>query len=230
MFKKHTQIVALLLVPLIFMTVHGQQTGTARGVVVDKMVAIVDKELITYSDILWQLALQPNSPLDNPSLENLNRVLNLLIDQRLIGQEAGKLPAAAPTDKQIDAALTELINLFPSRSEFQDRITRAGLTAGQLREIVRQRLVIENYLDFRFRSFTIVTPKEVADYYRDVYVPRFRERSPRLIVPTFEQGRAEIEKTLTESKIESDTEAFIDAARERAEIVIISPLGVAATP
>ncbi len=63
-----------------------------------------------------------------------------------------------------------------------------------------------------------------------MYVPRFRERVPRLIVPTFEQARGEIEKTLTENKIESDTEAFIDAARERAEIVIISPVGVSAVP
>ncbi len=230
MTTKRTLTIAILLTLLTSIIARGQQPEVARAVIVDKMVATVDKELITYSDILWQLALQPNSPLENPSSENLNRVLSILIDQRLVLQDAAKLPAVAPTDKQIDAALTELINLFPSRSEFQGRITRVGLTAEQLREIMRQRLVIENYLDFRFRSFTVITPKEVADYYRDAYVPRFRERNSGIIVPTFEQARSEIERTLTESKIESDTEAFIDTARERAEIVILSPLGAAATP
>ena len=38
--------------------------------VVDKMVATVNAgvktDLITYSDLMWQLALQPNTPLDNP--------------------------------------------------------------------------------------------------------------------------------------------------------------------
>ena len=39
---------------------------------------------------------------------------------------------------------------------------------------------------------------------------------------TLEQARAEIEKTLTEAKIESEMDAFLDTARERAEIVMLS--------
>ncbi|HET7286876.1 MAG TPA: hypothetical protein VFI71_05370, partial [Pyrinomonadaceae bacterium] len=65
--------------------------------VVDKMVATVNAgglktDLITYSDLMWQLALQPNTPLDNPNSADLNRALRLLIEQRLILQEAEKLP------------------------------------------------------------------------------------------------------------------------------------------
>jgi hypothetical protein len=36
--------------------------------------------------------------------------------------------------------------------------------------------------------------------------------------------KAEIEKNLVEAKIESDTDAFLDTARERAEIVMLSPV------
>ena len=68
----------------------------------------------------------------------------------------------------------------------------------------------------------VITQKEIADYYRDVYVPRFRSRSPGQVVPTLEQAHDEIEKILTESKIETDTDAFLDAARERAEIVTLN--------
>jgi SurA N-terminal domain len=194
--------------------------------VVDKMVATVSTggraNLITYSDLLWQLALQPGTPLSNPSSEELNRALNLIINQRLILQEAEKLPPIAPTDKEVEATLTGLINQFASREEFYQRVNRAGLSAEQLREIIRQRVAIDKYLDFRFRSFTVVTPQEVADYYRDVYVPRFQRQSPGQLVPTLEQSRDQIERTLTESKIESETDAFLDAARENAEIVILS--------
>jgi hypothetical protein len=45
--------------------------------VVDKMVATVNAgvktDLITYSDLLWQLALQPQTQLDNPKSDDLNR-------------------------------------------------------------------------------------------------------------------------------------------------------------
>ena len=104
------------------------------------------------------------------------------------------------------------------------RQTRVGLTAEQLRDIVRERIEIENYLNFRFRSFTIISTQEVADYYRDVYVPRHRRQSPGRIVPTLEQATPEIERTLTESKIESDTDAFLEDARTRAEIIILNPV------
>ena len=200
--------------------------------VVDKWVATVNAGvqpdckqicLITYSDILWQLALQPGTPLDNPNSDELNRALRLLIDQRLILQEAQKLPTIGPTSEEIQTARDELVKLFPGR-EFQERSIKVGLTSEKLDEIIEQRLRIEKYLDFRFRNFVIINQKEIADYYRDVYVPRFRAKSPGRVVPTLEEGRDEIEKTLTEAKIESDTDAFLDTARDRAEIVILNPV------
>jgi hypothetical protein len=196
--------------------------------VVDKMVATVNAgvktELITYSDLMWQLALQPNTPLDNPTSADLNRALRLLIDQRLILQEAEKLPTIVPTPAEISAARNELARNFRTQEEFQQRLVRVGLTSERLDEIVEQRLKMEKYLDFRFRNFVVISQKEITDYYNDVYVPRFKARFPNRIVPGQEQIRDEIERELMESKIESDTDAFLDTARERAEIVILSPV------
>jgi hypothetical protein len=196
--------------------------------VVDKMVATVNAgvktELITYSDLLWQLSLQPGMPLDSPSSPDLNRALRLLIDQRLILQEAEKLPTIAPTAKEISDARDELAKNFASITEFQDRLQRVGLTSEKLNEIVEQRLKMEKYLDFRFRSFVVISQNEIAAYYRDVYVPRLRARTPGRVVPTLEESRNEIERTLIEAKIESDTDAFIETARERAEIVMLNPI------
>ena len=180
--------------------------------------------LITYSDLLWQLALQPDTPLANPTSADLNRALRLVIDQRLILQEAEKLPSIAPTAEEVKMRAMNWSKAFPSLTEFQQRLQRVGLTAEKLDEILEQRLRIEKYLDFRFRNFVVITQKEIADYYRDVYVPRLRSRAPGQIVPTLEEAAAEIEKTLTEAKIESDTDAFLDSARERAEIVMLNPV------
>lgn len=196
--------------------------------VVDKMVATVNAgvktDLITYSDLMWQLALQPNTPLDNPTSADLNRALRLLIDQRLILQEAEKLPTIMPTPAEIATARNELALNFQPRQEFEERLRRVGLTSERLDEIIEQRLKMEKYLDFRFRNFVVISQKEITDYYNTVYVPRFKERFPGRIVPTQEQIKDEIERTLMETKIESDTDAFLDTARQRAEIVILSPV------
>ena len=196
--------------------------------VVDKMVATVNAgvktDLITYSDLMWQLALQPNTPLDNPNSADLNRALRLLIDQRLILQEAEKIPTIVPTPAEIRAARDALAQNFRSQDEFVERLRRVGLTSERLDEIVEQRLKMEKYLDFRFRNFVVISQKEMTDYYNDTYVPRFKARFPGRIVPSLDQSKDEIEKTLVEAKIESDTDAFLDTARERAEIVMLSPV------
>ena len=197
-------------------------------VVVDKMVATVNggvrPSLITYSDLLWQLALQPDVLLENPSSENLNRALNVVIRQRLILQEAERLPSIAPTDEEVKARRDEFVKLFPSQAEFLRRAGSVGLSGDQLTEIIRQRLTMEKYLDFRFRSFTVVTQKEVEDYYRDVYVPRLRRQQPGRLVPELKEVFKEIESELTESKIESETGEFLDSTIERAEIIVLSPV------
>lgn len=215
----------LLLVILTFLGVAPQCSAQQ---VVDKMVATVNAgvktDLITYSDLMWQLALQPGTVLDNPTSEELNRALRLLIDQHLILQEAEKLPTIMPTQKEVSDAREELVRNFASQPEFQERLRRVGMTSEKLDEIVEQRLKMEKYLDFRFRNFVVISQKEIADYYRDVYVPRLQARFPGRIVPTLEQSRAEIERTLMEAKIESDTDAFLDTARERAEIVMLNAI------
>jgi hypothetical protein len=218
----------LWLVPLALLVLAFSPGQCPAQQVVDKMVATVNAgvktDLITYSDLVWQLALQPNTQLDNPTSGDLNRALRLLIDQRLILQEAEKIPTIVPTQKEVSEARDELARNFPSPLEFQQRLQRVGLTSEKLDEIIEQRLKMEKYLDFRFRNFVVISQKEIADYYRDVYVPRFQTRFPGRIVPSLDQARVEVEKTLTEAKIESEINTFLDTARERAEIVMLTSI------
>ena len=81
--------------------------------------------LITYSDLLWQLALQPDTPLANPTSKELNRALRLIIDQRLILQEAEKLPSIEPTAEEIKNARDELVKI-----SFAHGISTAIATSG----------------------------------------------------------------------------------------------------
>jgi hypothetical protein len=217
---------ALTLLPFAFLLLTsraGAQTPAAGGgEVVDRIVAVVNgSELITYSDLLWQLALQPGVPLEDPRREDLRRALELLIDQRLVVQEADKLPHVHATEQEMKDAEAALIKRFPSVEEFQRRLERTGMTAAQLREIIHERIDMEKYLDFRFRSFTVVTPQEVEAYYKDVFVPRRRRQSPGGIVPELKSVYDQMQSELVERKIESETDDFIEDARAAAQITFL---------
>jgi hypothetical protein len=204
--------------------------------VTDKMVASVTNgarvtpDLISYSDLVWQLTLEPGRPLvDRPASADLNHALRLVEDQLLILQEARKLPTAE-TDKarqEFDADVKklrdQLAQAFGSAALLQERMARVGMTSEQLDAILRDRVTVEKYLDFRFRAFVLISPKEVADRYNQEYT---RLRNSGRIVPTLDQVRSRIEQELTEEKISSEIDKFIDNLREQpgTEIVVISPV------
>lgn len=199
--------------------------------VVDKTVATVSDggrtELITLSDLRWQLALQPNTPIDPPSSEDLNRALRLLIDQRLFALEAERLPREAPTKAEINAKISEIVSSFPSSAEFERRLKMVGFKSvsdPNFEQIIAQRIAIDKYLDFRFRSFIVITAEDEAQYYRDVYVPEFQRLNPGVIVPTLQSRRARIVNDLTEQRVAQQIETFLDEAKRRASIVILSPV------
>lgn len=206
------------------------ETKVQAQVVVDKTVATIgdsvgDPQLITYSDLLWSLALQPGVPLAPPTSEDLNRALQLLINQRLFALEAERVPRAAPTQAEIDAEIKRVLALFPSTAEFEKRLRTVGFDSVRdenFERMMAQRVSIEKYLDFRFRSFVVITPLDEEKYYREVFTPDFRRRNPGLLMPSLDEMRTRINKLLTEQKVESDIERFLDFAKRRNEIIILS--------
>ena len=198
--------------------------------VVDKTVATIgdgvgEPELITYSDLLWSLALQPGASLNPPTSEDLNRALQLLINQRLFALEAERVPRAAPTRVEIDQEIKRVLALFPSTAEFEKRLRVVGFNSVRdenFERMMAQRVAIEKYLEFRFRSFVVITPDDEAKYYRDIYAPDFRRKNPGLLMPTLDEIRPRLNKLLTEQKVESDIERFLDFSKRRSEIIVLS--------
>lgn len=197
---------------------------------VDKTVATVgdglgSPELITYSDLMWQLALEPGAQLRPPSSEDLNRALQLLINQRLFALEAKRVPRTEPTTDEVDAEIKRVLARFPSISDFEERLRVVGFDSvkdDNFERIISDRVKIEKYLDFRFRSFVVITTEDEKKYYDNVYSQEFRRRNPSLIKPRLEEIRLQINKALTEKKVESEIEKFLDESKRTAEIVVLS--------
>ena len=204
--------------------------------VADKAVATVTNgaqaipDLITYSDLVWQLSLEPGrAGSAQPAAPDLNQALKTLEDQLLILQEARKLPLAETNEAQKEFEDTvkkrrdELAQAFGSRARLEERMSRVGLTSEQLDTILRDRVTIERYLAFRFRAFALVSAREISDRYEKEYG---RLRNSGKIVPTLDQARDRLEHDLTEEKIAEEIDKFIDNLRDQpgTEIVILNPV------
>lgn len=201
--------------------------------IVDRTVAVVHdgfrQELITYSDMMWQLALQPNVPLNPPRADDLTAVLRTLIDQRIFALEAERLPRAAPTEKEIKDEITKTLAYFPSTPDFIKRLNIVGIAStndDNFQRIITRRVSFEKFVDFRFRSFVVITPEDEAKYFREVFTPEFRKKYPGLLMPTLDEKRREIDRALTEERVAARIETFLDDAKRRVVIEYISEPGV----
>jgi hypothetical protein len=197
--------------------------------VVDKIVATVSDgvrtQVITYSDLMWQLALEPDVSINPPSSDDLNRALQTTINQRLITLEAQRLPSIRANEKEIEAKIKDTLERFTTQTEFIERLKKVGFesaTDENFRKIMEQRVAIEKYLDFRFRSFVVVTPEDEMRYYQEIYLPKFRKENPGMLMPTLNQLRPQINQILTETKISNDIDKFLENAKDRAEIVYLN--------
>lgn len=204
-------------------------TAASGQVVVDKTIATVSDgartELITRSDLLWQLALQPGVPLDPPREEDLRQALQTQINQRIFALEAQRLPRAAPTEKEIADKIADILKFFPSTAEFESRLKTVGFSSvkdDNFENIIGQRVAIEKYLDFRFRSFVVVTAEDEANYYRDTWAADFRRRNPNTIVPSLDEARQRVNADLIEQRVASSIEIFLEEAKRRVQVVMLS--------
>jgi len=217
----------LRVLTLVFWVFAGSAAAFGQTVV-DKTVATVSDgsrtELITYSDLLWQLALQPNVPLDPPREEDLRQALQTQINQRIFSLEAERLPRTAPTEKEIADKIAEILLVFPSSAEFERRLKLVGFSSvsdDNFENIIAKRVAIEKYLDFRFRSFVVITADDEANYYRDTWAADFRRRNPNTIVPSLDEARQRVNAALIEQRVASSIEVFLEEARRRVQVVTL---------
>lgn len=187
--------------------------------VIDQILVIVNNDIIMRSDLLWSIALDPEapSPTGPVNAELMKLKLDVMIDLRLVEQEASKIPAADIKQEDIDKKRTEIIASFPSEAEFRRRVESVGLTPTKIDDLIRNRILVERFLDFRFRSFVFVSDNEIKQYYDEKLVPRLRETGA--IPPPIEQVREKIIELLRGEKIDQELDRWLAEARQRSEVV-----------
>lgn len=218
---RSVQHIALRIVIFLLATavprVSAQQT-------IDQILTLVNDDIITRIDLLWSIAMdaQSPSPVGPVSSDILSRKLDVMIDERLISQEATRIPTIEITEDQIDKKRTELIKTFPSEAQFRERVGSVGLTPQKIDELLKQRILIDRFVEFRFRSFVVVTEQEIKGYYDDILVPQVRAAGqvpPSLETP---QIRDTIIAILKAQKVEGEINRWLAAARQRADIIQIA--------
>lgn len=181
--------------------------------IIDRVAARVENDIILVSDVRalgrYQLFMDGKSESDP-------QILDRLIDQWIVRNEANAARFPQPSDEEVQRSLARLKRSFSSPAEFEDRRGQSGLSSAELLAMVKSQLYLSNYLDTRFRPSIQVEEKDVEEFYRTRVVPRAEARGQT--PPALEAARDFIQEALVQRAINEQADRWLKESRSRIRV------------
>lgn len=204
------------------LTVALCQPQAASGEVVDRIVAIVNGNIILQSD--WDEALSFQALLTNRALNSFTEdeqraVLDRLIDQELLREQMKSADAPHATDAEVAARVTEARKLYPQASTetgWQSILAGYRITEKDLAAHVRHEIELMRLVDARLRPAVQIDSKSIEAYYRNQFVPQLKQAGSRE-VPLADVS-ARIREVLTEKKVNELLVSWLQTLRSEGQV------------
>ncbi|HTQ96908.1 MAG TPA: hypothetical protein VMH89_08880 [Candidatus Acidoferrum sp.] len=181
--------------------------------VIDRIAARVDTDIILLSDVRALARYQ--SFLDDKAKSD-SEILELLIDQWIVRNEAKAALFPQPADEDVQRSLERLKRSFSSPEEFEARMKQAGLTNEEVLRMLRSQTYLTNYLDSRFRASIQVDEKDIDEFYKARVIPRAEGRGQT--PPTLEAARGFIQEALVQRAINVQADKWLKESRARLRV------------
>jgi len=156
---------------------------------VDKVVAIVNDDIITLSEVeeeaagLYMAIARNDSgePMQQALDQARAKTLNTLIARKLVAQKADQYHISV-SDKEIENGFEKVrsrSNL--NKTEFIEKLKQSGMTEKSYRESIKAQMLQSKIVDFAVQSKVIITEPMILDYYDENYTYRVEKGSYYLL-------------------------------------------------
>lgn len=179
------------------------------GEVVDKIVVVVNDEVITQGEIDRMLepvyqqyrAVYSGDELIEKLEEASRKVVDQLIEDRLMLSEAKKQNIEVD-DKDIEARIDDIKKRVGSQEQFERALAEQDLTVKGLRTRYKEQMMTRKLIDQKVGSRVKVTPVEINDYYSK-HIDEF-----------VQPEELKVSNILIRPKSEQDSQKALDSAKE----------------
>ncbi|RPI23708.1 MAG: hypothetical protein EHM61_19055 [Acidobacteria bacterium] len=186
--------------------------------VVDQIAAVVEDEVITFSDLRWLIEYRGfQVPEDARQRRDFYlTVLDQVIDQKLIAMEAEQTPIIQITNEGVEAQISAYKQRFQSEDAFRAKLAEMEMSPYEFRQLIRRQLAVNEFIESRFKPFIIVLPNEIEQYYQEQFLPELKKLNQP--VPALEVVEESIRQILTEQRTNDELERWLRTARTRARV------------
>ena len=168
---------------------------------VDRVAAVVNKEIITQSEL--DMVFRPiYEQIKNTykghnlqgELETLRlKLLNQLIEDRLVSQEAQKLGIVV-TNEELEEEMNQFKKEFPNEAAYHKELEASGISEAEVEKRFRERISISKLHQGVIRGTVIVSPSEAEQYFKDHPEDFFQKEQIELWCITLRKGEEAIRK------------------------------------
>jgi len=203
-------------------------TPPKQGELLDRVVAIVNKQLILESDVNQEMRFAEIQPFriargGTPYEQAMNR----LIDRTLVYQQALEQQLEPVTDEEVDAELEQLkkqlsecqiYKCSATENGWKEFLSQYGITEQEMREHWRQRMTVLHFIEQRFRSGASITDQQISEYYEKTLVPEVKARGGT--PPPLEQISSRISEVLLQQQVSAMLQDWLKSLREQGSVRI----------
>jgi peptidyl-prolyl cis-trans isomerase SurA len=183
--------------------------GTTGAVLVDKIVAVVNSEVLTLQDFEDHLALRR---VFQPGEGALDRMVAFerFVDEALLQQEALRTRSVQVDDAEVTQQL-QTVQQQPERALELEQVTRQrGLSLRDVHTWLRRQLTTHAFIDRRIRLFVRVSEDQIRQYYQQ-HQQNMRE-------PLTDAVREQIRRLLVEQQVNAQLADVVGDLRRRANL------------
>ena len=208
-----------------------QQPSSSVPVVLDRVVAVVNKHAILASDIDDEIRLSVLDPnLVGQGTLTRQHALEQLISRALIEQQIREqdMQSIEPSQDEVNARLDQTRRQLPACVR-QNCATDAGwnaflaahrLTPERVETYIRYRLEILSFIEQRFRQGIQISPQQIESYYLDILLPQY---APGESIPPLDQVAQRIQEILLEKQVNVLFDAWLTNLRSQGDVEVLDP-------
>lgn len=186
-----------------------------RPDIVDRIVAVVNNEVVTLTDIRVIKAFGLFEDIAEAEEEMASRILDRLIDQKLVIQ-------VSPENIKVEQAELDEYQEMLTEKLGKERVLKVlgalGLEWADLRAYFQEKILFQKIIYQRFGQTVVVSLEEIEEFYRSRYIPSQREKGQEP-QPMMEILR-EIESIIREDKMERRIQEWLGNIKKQADIQI----------
>jgi peptidyl-prolyl cis-trans isomerase SurA len=194
----------------------GLSSVYSHSEIIDRIVAVVNEEVITLTDVRIAEAFRLYSgEIEEEGGGPRSQILERLIDQKVVIQLSRE--EVLIESEELDGLLMQITQRLGA-DEVERRLAQFGLTRQDLKDCIREKMRYQAIISQIFSRVNPVSLKEIEDYYQEIYIPAQEEKKvePQPMMEILD----EIETSVKQEKTKAQIEDWIRNLKEKSDIQI----------